>query len=87
MGIDSLNTVYPTMRLVDAWGILEVTDGAWLVRGGNGLLVRAQVPAPQSASAAPLKGDGWTLTLKEGWRIVAAERRGDLKVENAGANP
>jgi hypothetical protein len=87
MGIDSLNTVYPTMRLVDAWGILEVTDGAWLLRGGNGLLVRAQVPAPQSASAAPLKGDGWTLTLKEGWRIVAAERRGDLKVENAGANP
>jgi len=87
MGIDSLNTVYPTMRLVDAWGILEVTDGAWLIRGANGLLVRAQVPAPQSASAAPLKGDGWTLTLNEGWRIVAAERRGDFKVENAAANP
>ena len=87
MGIDSLNTVYPTMRLVDAWGILEVTGGAWLVRAGNGLLVRAQVPAPQSASAAPLKGDGWTLTLKEGWTIVAAERRGDLKVQNAEANP
>ena len=87
MGIDSLNTVYPTMRLVDAWGILEVTDGAWLIRGANGLLVRAQVPAPQSASAAPLKGEGWTLTLNEGWRIVAAERRGDFKVENAAANP
>ena len=87
MGIDSLNTVYPTMRLVDAWGILEVSAGAWLIRGGNGQLVRAQVPAPQSAAAAPLKGDGWTLTLNEGWRIVAAERRGDFKVENAAANP
>jgi hypothetical protein len=49
--------------------------------------VRAQVPAPQSASAAPLKGEGWTLTLKEGWRIVAAERRGDFKVESVAANP
>jgi len=87
MGIDSLNTVYPTMRLVDVWGILEVSDGVWLVRGGNGQLVRAQVSAPQSASAAPLKGDGWTLTLKEGWKIVAAERRGDFTVENAAPNP
>jgi hypothetical protein len=87
MGIDSLNTVYPTMRLVDAWGILEVSDGAWLIRGGNGSLVRAQVPAPQSGSAAALKGEGWTLTLKQGWRIVAAERRGDFKVESAAANP
>jgi hypothetical protein len=87
MGIDSLNTLYPTMRIVDVWGILEVSDGVWLIRGDNGSLARAQVPAPQSASAAPLKGDGWTLALKQGWRIVAAERRGDLKVENAAANP
>jgi hypothetical protein len=87
IGIDSLNTVYPTMRLVDAWGILEVTDGAWLIRGGNGLLVRAQVPAPQSGAAAPLQGEGWTLRLTQGWKIVAAERRGDFKVENAAANP
>jgi hypothetical protein len=87
MGIDSLNTVYPTMRLVDAWGILEVSDGAWLIRSPNGSLVRAQVPAPQSRSAAPLKGDGWTLTLNQGWSIVSAERRGDLKVENAAAKP
>ena len=87
MAIDSLNTVYPTMRLVDAWGILEVSAGAWLIRGGNGQLVRAQVPAPHSAAAGPLQGDGWTLTLNEGWRIVAAERRGDFKVENAAANP
>ena len=87
MGIDSLNTVYPTMRLVDAWGILEISAGAWLVRGGNGQLLRAQVPAPPSASAVPLQGDGWTLTLKPGWKIVAAERRGDFTVENAAANP
>jgi hypothetical protein len=87
IGIDSLNTVYPTMRLVDVWGILEVSDGAWLIRGRNGLLVRAQVPAPQSRSAAPLQGDGWTLRLNQGWRIVSAERWGDFKVENAASNP
>ena len=86
MGIDSLNTVYPTMRLVDAWGILEVGDGAWITRGDGGSLIRAQVPAPQSTTGSPIKGDGWTLTLNDGWKIVPGERQGDFKVGNAAAN-
>jgi hypothetical protein len=80
MAVDSLNTVYPTMRLVDAWGILEVTDGAWLTRDAAGPLIRAQVPAPQSASSVPIKGEGWSLKLNDGWKVVAAERAGDWKV-------
>jgi len=41
-GIDASTTVYPALRLVDAWGILGVTDDAWLVRDANGHLVRTQ---------------------------------------------
>lgn len=46
IGIDASNTVYPTMRLVDAWGVLTVSDGALLERAATGEIVRARVPAP-----------------------------------------
>ena len=85
VAVDALNTIYPTMRLVDAWGILQVSEGAWLTRDPSGALIRAQVGAPQS-SAVPVKGQGWSLELNEGWKIVAGERPGDLKVVKASAN-
>ena len=80
LGIDASNTVYPTMRLVDNWGILTVTDGAWLERDGTGLLARARVPAPKDLSARPLKGDGWSLELTSGWEVVPGEKSGDVKI-------
>lgn len=80
VGIDATNTVYPTMRMVDAWGVLTVTDGAWLERNASGLLSRARVPAPADLSARPLKGDGWSLELANGWEVVPGERPGDLKI-------
>ena len=81
IGIDASNTVYPTMRLVDAWGVLTVSNGAWLERDATGGLVRARVPAPADLSARPLKGDGWSLELKDGWEVVPGERRGDVTIK------
>ena len=80
IGIDASNTVYPAMRLVDAWGILTVTNGAWVERGANGHVISARVPAPADLSARPLKGDGWSLELTDGWEVVPAERSGDVKI-------
>jgi hypothetical protein len=80
IGIDTGNTLYPTMRLVDAWGVLTVTNGAWLERDASGHLVRARVPAPQDLPARPLKGDGWSLELANGWEVVPGERTGDVKL-------
>lgn len=80
IGIDSSNTVYPTMRLVDAWGVLTVTDGAWLERNPTGILIRARVPAPSDLSARPLKGEGWSLELTTGWEVVPGERAGDVNI-------
>lgn len=80
VGIDSSNTVYPTMRLVDAWGVLTVTDGAWLERAATGNLIRARIPAPSDLSARPLKGDGWSLELTNGWEVVPGERAGDVNI-------
>ena len=80
IGIDASNTVYPTMRLVDEWGVLTVSDGAWLERATSGHLLRARLPAPADLSARPLKGEGWSLELSSGWEVVAGERSGDVKI-------
>src|SRR5215212_715401 len=80
VGIDASNTVYPTLRLVDAWGVLTVSNGAWLERDATGHLIRARIPAPQDLSTHPLKGDGWSLELTNGWEVVPDERAGDVKI-------
>jgi hypothetical protein len=80
IGIDTSNTVYPTLRLVDTWGVLTVTDGAWLERAPTGNLVRARVSAPSDLSARRLKGDGWSLELTNGWEVVPGDRAGDVKI-------
>ncbi|HKG47230.1 MAG TPA: hypothetical protein VKB02_10910 [Pyrinomonadaceae bacterium] len=82
IGIDAGNTVYPTMRLVDAWGVLTVSNGAWLERDATGRLVRARVQAPVDLSARPLKGEGWSLELANGWEVVPGERRGDVMLKS-----
>jgi hypothetical protein len=80
IGIDTGNTVYPTMRVVDAFGVLTVTNGAWVERNGGGILVRARVAAPADLSARPLKGEGWSLELANGWEIVPGDRTGDFRL-------
>ena len=80
IGIDASNSVYPTLRMVDNWGVLTVSDGAWLERGPTGHLVRARVPAPQDLSARPLKGEGWSLELANGWEVIPGERPGDVTI-------
>jgi hypothetical protein len=82
-GIDASNTVYPTMRIVDAWGVLTVSNGAWIERDAAGSVVSARVTAPADLSARPLKGDGWSLELANGWEAVAGERSGDVKLRKA----
>ena len=65
---------------MDVWGVLTVNDGALLERDVSGHVIRARVPAPTDLSARPLKGEGWSLELANGWEVVSSERSGDLKV-------
>jgi hypothetical protein len=76
-----LGTVYPTMTLTDAWGMLTVTKGALLNTGWS----EVRVTAPKDATTRPIKGDGWTLELKKGWVLQAGKRTGDyLLVRSTG---
>jgi len=71
--LDGAGTVYPNLRISDAWGTLEV-DGGALIRSDWSAVV---VPAPASADARPLQGDGWRLELAPGWTLAPDARRGD----------
>jgi hypothetical protein len=66
-------TVFPTLRLVDAWGVLEVDDGALLDTPLKSARVSAAGIAPSH-----LEGKGWRLTLTPGWTIAPGDRKGDL---------
>jgi hypothetical protein len=68
-------TVYPNIRVVDAWGVLTVARGGALM---NKTFSGINVPAPSDASVRPLRGDGWTLALNDGWTLAAGAREGDF---------
>jgi hypothetical protein len=77
VSLDDIGTVYPTMRVTDDWGILEVTDGCLLIRDANSVK-RLQVAAPASTQSGSLAGPGWTLQLNAGWSVAAGPRSGDF---------
>ena len=74
--LDGVGTVYPTLRLADAWGELLVDGGAALVHADR---KHATVALPRGGDGR--RGDGWTLALEPGWSLVPGERDGDLTVE------
>jgi hypothetical protein len=71
--LEGKGTVYPTMRLSDAWGTLTVSKGALMSPDFK----KAYVPAPLDPKARPLKGNGWQLDLDAGWSLEPGERKGD----------
>ena len=76
--LDDLGTVYPEIRISDVWGILEASKGA-LIKGEWGSVV---ITAPTDPTSSPIKGDGWTLELNPGWRLVPAARKGDYLLQS-----
>lgn len=67
--------VYTTATVRGEWGTLSVTDGVLLVRR-DGRVVSAAVPAPAVSPSPPHSGDGWELTLEEGWTVEARAEGG-----------
>lgn len=67
-------TVYPNLRISDDWGILDAKNGALMKPDWSAVII----VAPSASSGSSLKGDGWTLELKPGWKIIPGTRKGDL---------
>ncbi len=76
--IDETSSEYATMRVTDAWGVLEVSNGAVIVRDQN-KFVRVVVEAPKGATenAGEIVGSGWKLSLAQGWIMAKGHRQGD----------
>ena len=77
--LGEIGTIYPTMRLVDAWGVLEEDGGALMAKDGKTVSVSAAGIDPSG-----LKGAGWTLTLKPGWTVTPGARGGDFTITGPG---
>lgn len=73
--LEELGTVYPNIRVVDEWGVLNVTGGGALL---NKSFSGIAVSAPLSLTRRHVRGDGWTLELEEGWTFAPGARAGDF---------
>ncbi|BCT93158.1 hypothetical protein LYSHEL_21810 [Lysobacter helvus] len=76
-------TVYPTMRLTDAWGSLEVEDGGALVNGDT----KVAFVSAAGIDAVALRGNGWKLVLNPGWKVASGPREGDYQVSPVAEAP
>lgn len=72
-------TAYPTIRITDSWGVLEASHGALMKPDWSAVVV----PAPSATNGTNIKGDGWTLELKPGWKLVPGPRHGDLVLQSS----
>ena len=68
-------TVVPQYRVSGPWGSLEADQV--LVATDQSTLT---LPGPATIAGNVLRGDGWTVTLADGWTTVAGARDGDLTV-------
>ncbi|MDB5229919.1 MAG: hypothetical protein JWN76_724 [Chitinophagaceae bacterium] len=66
MPLEDKGTYYPNMRIVDNWGILTVTNGSVMAPGWN----KINLSLPNSIQEDIVKGDGWSIELKPGWKIL-----------------
>jgi hypothetical protein len=78
--LDGVGTVYPTLTVSDAWGILNVAKGALMFRDGS-RVSKLHVTVPIDTGARKLEGEGWRLELKEGWRLEPDQRKGDYTLK------
>ena len=67
--------VYPSFRTTAEWGTLEAS--AVLMAADREKLT---VPAPPVVEGKTLRGEGWSVTIAEGWVIRPGPRAGDFQL-------
>ncbi len=64
--LDGKGNVYPTIRVTDDWGILDVRNGALMSPRWDKIIVST----PTSIDDSNASGNGWTLRLTSGYMLL-----------------
>ena len=68
ISLDTLGTVYQSLRITDQWGILKVIEGGALMsKDWKYVLIPAQNIEQENSI---IKGDGWELSLNRNWKLI-----------------
>jgi len=74
--IPGAGTVYFSQyRTKGQWGTLEATNGVLITHDG-----KRRLPGPVRIEGANITGDGWTVTVAPGWKVVSGPRSGDYQI-------
>jgi hypothetical protein len=72
--LEALGTVYPEMKVTDAWGTLDASGGVLMSSDRK----RIVVAAPKDVKQLDAKENGWALALAPGWSLQPGARAGDF---------
>jgi hypothetical protein len=74
--IPGAGTVYVMpYRTSSVWGTLEATKGVLINEDGT-----RRLPGPVRIDGATLTGDGWAVTVAQGWAVRSGPRAGDYQI-------
>jgi hypothetical protein len=75
--LDSLGTVYPTIRIIADWGILQVNGGGCLFDWKRAIVTGKNIKQENNR----LVGEGWEIELADNWKLVRDGMHNTLKKE------
>ncbi|WP_394677800.1 hypothetical protein [uncultured Sphingobacterium sp.] len=74
--IADLGTVYPTIRITDNWGILDVKSGALMAPNWD----KITVSKPIKIEGQRIEGDGWGMHLKDQYTVQKDESQNNYEL-------
>lgn len=74
--IADLGTVYPTIRIADNWGILDVKSGALMAPNWD----KITVSKPIKTEGQRIEGDGWVMQLKDQYTVQKDESQNNYEL-------
>lgn len=78
--IPDIGLVIMEYRATPPWGSLTATGGVLVLTKGAVL----HLTAPFQTNGSMLSGEGWAITLAEGWAVRPGKRAGDFEIVKAG---
>ncbi|MEO1484852.1 MAG: hypothetical protein AAFU57_03830 [Bacteroidota bacterium] len=75
--LEGHGTVYETLSITDVWGKVDAKQGAMVTTNWSGVVLSE----PNAIAAETVMGEGWSLQLNPGYKIIKSESGYTLKKE------